>query len=124
MLKDCAGLSDLASFIPMPQDDLSLEIHPWGPGEPLRLSGHANAYQAAELHTLLCRYVSETDHPVIDLSGLASCDTLSLQLLFAAGGRAALAGTMPPCLVERCGALGLPLPLGGALLNAGNDAAL
>ncbi len=108
----------------MPQSDLSLKIDPCEPGEPLRLSGHANAYQTAELHSQLCRYVAEAERPAIDLSCLASCDALSLQLLFAMRGRAELAGTMPACLMERCAALGLPVPHFEIHPNDGNQATL
>jgi hypothetical protein len=107
----------------MLQSDLSLEIQVGGPGEPLRLCGHANPYQAVELHARLCRYLLESARPSLDLSGLASCDTLSLQLLFAVNGRAELAGAMPTCITERCAALGLPLPLGESESNGGRGPA-
>jgi hypothetical protein len=103
----------------MPQNDLSLHIHAGDPGEPLRLSGHANLYQTAELHAALCRHVVESDRPALDLSELVSCDTLSLQLLLALGQRAVMAGTMPSCVEQRCAALGLPLPLVAAADNPG-----
>lgn len=96
----------------MPTTEPTLEIHARGPGEPFRISGHGNAYQAADLHAQLGIYLDEAaDHPAIDLGGLVACDVLTLQILLAAGPRVVWAGPVAPCVVERCAALGLPLPL-------------
>ena len=95
----------------MPTTEPTLEIHPRGPGEPFRISGHGNAYQAADLHAQLGSYLSEaTGHPAIDLRELVACDVLTLQVLLAAGPRVKWTGPVAPCVVERCAALGLPMP--------------
>jgi len=95
----------------MPPTEPTLEIHPRGPGEPFRISGHGNAYQAADLHAQLGSYLDEAaDHPAIDLRELVACDVLTLQILLAAGPRVEWTGPVAACVVERCAALGLPLP--------------
>jgi len=84
-------------------------------GNVLHIAGTLEIREAEELLRALRDFVQQEGQPVIDLSGVESCDTAGLQLLCSARKTAAAAGKAlqvldtPPAVQDAAAALGLRL---------------
>jgi anti-anti-sigma regulatory factor len=81
----------------------------------MTLAGKWNIENAEELQGRLTGSLDPNEDIVLDLAGVASCDTAALQLLWSLRRTALERGlgfrvaAMSPAIVEIAGALGLPL---------------